>query len=117
LTDFKFPRQARLIKTDDFSSVFNFRKRLSGHFLAIHYQYNQLGSPRLGLIVGKKTARLAVDRNYMKRVLRELFRVHRHQLQSVDLVIRTQRAFDAKVYMSVEQEFKRVLTKLMLKTE
>ena len=40
----------------------------------MHYMPNALEHARLGLIVGKKTARRAVQRNYMKRVLRELFR-------------------------------------------
>jgi ribonuclease P protein component len=102
----------RLIKTDDFSSVFNFRKRISGRFLAIHYQQNQLGWARLGLIVGKKTARLAVNRNYMKRVLRELFRKQQSQLQSVDLVVRTQKPFARTDYQLVEQEFAELLSKL-----
>ncbi|MEO8417215.1 MAG: ribonuclease P protein component [Methylophilaceae bacterium] len=107
-----FPSRVRLIKTDDFSSVFNFRKRISGRFLAIHYQQNQYGWARLGLIVGKKTARLAVNRNYMKRVLRELFRKQQSQLQSVDLVVRTQKPFARMDYQLVEQEFAELLSKL-----
>lgn len=112
LPNYRFPRKARLIKTDDFSSVFNFRKRISGHFFAIHYQRNQLGWPRLGLIVGKKTARLSVSRNYMRRVLRELFRAQQSQLASLDLVVRTQRAFDCKDYPAVKLEFYQLLAKL-----
>ncbi|HSH73417.1 MAG TPA: ribonuclease P protein component [Methylophilaceae bacterium] len=109
---FTFPSKLKLIKTDDFSSVFNFRKRISGNFLAIHYQYNQLGWPRLGLIVAKKVARHSVDRNYMRRVLRELFRKNQHQLKSVDLVIRIQRSYSHADFAAVEQEFTKLMTKL-----
>lgn len=101
-----------MIKTDDFSSVFNFRKRLSGHFLAIHYQPNQLQMPRLGLIVGKKTARLSVDRNYMRRVLRELFRLNQHGLAGVDMVVRCQRKFGPADYAELAQEFLKLHHKL-----
>lgn len=107
-----FPSQARLIKTDEFSSVFNFRRRISGRFLAIHYQPNQLCRPRLGMIVGKKTARLSVDRNYIKRVVRELFRTQQDQLQSVDIVVRAQKAFSRQDYPAVKQEFSQLLAKL-----
>jgi len=112
LTKFSFPSRARLIKTDDFSSVFNFRKRISGRFLAIHYRYNQLGSPRLGLVIGKKTARLAVQRNYMRRVLRELFRTRQADLAPVDIVVRSQRMFTRADYAQISQEFGELLGKI-----
>lgn len=112
MTKFSFPSRARLIKTDDFSSVFNFRKRISGRFLAIHYRYNHLGRPRLGLVIGKKTARLAVQRNYMRRVLRELFRNRQADLTAVDLVIRAQRLFTQADYAQIRQEFGELLGKI-----
>lgn len=101
-----------MIKTDDFSSVFNFRKRISGSFLAIHYRHNHFGWPRLGLVVAKKVARLAVQRNYMKRVLRELFRLRQQQLQSVDLVIRPHRLFKHTDYPAIQQEFSDLIAQL-----
>jgi ribonuclease P protein component len=113
-----FPRCVRLIKTDDYSSVFNFRKRLTGNFLVIHYQLNALCLPRLGLVVAKKTTRLAVQRNYMKRVLRELFRACDYRdLGNVDLIIRTQKTFIPADFPIVEQEFKRLFTQLRGKTK
>jgi ribonuclease P protein component len=117
LPNYSFPSRARLIKTDEFSSVFNFRKRISGHYLAIHYQHNQLGRPRLGLIVGKKTARLSVSRNYMRRVLRELFRTQQDQLASLDLVVRAQQAFDRRHFSVVKQEFNQLLVKLQRRSK
>ena len=112
-----FPRRARIIKTDDFSSVFNFRKRISGHFLVIHYQQNQLGWPRLGLAVTKKTTRLSVDRNYMKRVLRELFRGQQECIKSLDLIVRVQKTFDSADFPAVEKEFAELLAKLHCQAE
>lgn len=112
-----FPRRARIIKTDDFSSVFNFRKRISGHFLAIHYQQNQLGWPRLGLAVTKKTTRLSVDRNYMKRILRELFRGQQGRIKSLDLIVRAQKTFDSTDFPAVEKEFIELLAKLPCQAE
>jgi ribonuclease P protein component len=100
-----FPRQARLIKTDEFSSVFNFRKRISGRYFAVYYRDNQLPRPRLGLVVGKKTASSSVSRNYMRRVLRELFRKQQSKLKKVDVVIRVQRAFGYREYPAVALEF------------
>ena len=112
-----YPRRVRIIKTDDFSSVFNFRKRISGHFLVIHYQKNQLGWARLGLVTAKKITSLSVDRNYMKRVLRELFRRQQRRLKSLDLIIRVQKTFDSADFPAVEKEFVGLLAKSHCRAE
>ena len=112
LANFNFPSRAKLIKTDDFSSVFNFRKRISGRFLAIHYRQNQLAWPRLGLVVAKKIARLSVQRNYMKRVLREQFRVRQQQLQPIDLIVRPHRLFERADYHAIQQEFNDLIVRI-----
>jgi ribonuclease P protein component len=112
LANLSFPSRAKLIKTDDFSSVFNFRKRISGRFLAIHYRQNHLAWPRLGLVVAKKIARLSVQRNYMKRVLRDLFRIRQQQLAPVDLVIRPHKLFKHTDYPAIQQEFSDLIAKI-----
>jgi ribonuclease P protein component len=110
--NFKFPSELRLLKTDDFSSVFNFRKRISATTLVIHYRNNLQPHPRLGLVVSKKVAKLSVDRNYMRRVLRELFRRNKVNLGNLDLVIRPQKPFSSKNYNEIAQEFDMLITKL-----
>ncbi len=109
---YRLVKQAKMIKTDDFSSVFNFRKRYSLQYLAMHYQPNTLQHPRLGLVVGKKTAKLAVSRNYMRRVLREFFRLNQHEICHVDLIIRVQKKFDKVDFIQIKQEFDTLITKL-----
>ncbi|MBC7755797.1 MAG: ribonuclease P protein component [Bdellovibrio sp.] len=113
---FKFVKQAKIVKTDDFSSVFNLRKRIASPHLVVRYKPNILDRPRLGLIVGKKTAKLAVWRNYMKRVLRELFRLNQYQLPCLDLVIQVQKPFKKTDFLQVKQEFDHLLLKLSSKT-
>lgn len=113
VNDNSFPRRARITKTDEFSSVFSFRKRISGQYLALHYQPNQLGWPRLGMIVSKKTVRLSVDRNYMKRVVRELFRTHRLVLPAADIVVRMLKPFKRSDYPVIREEFAALLEKLL----
>jgi ribonuclease P protein component len=112
---FSLPKQAKLIKTDDFSSVFNLRKRIATPYLVIRFKPNSLNRPRLGLIVAKKTAKLAVKRNYMRRVLRELFRLNQYDLPSVDLVIQVQKTFEKADFNIVKQEFEQLTSKLIAK--
>ena len=70
---------------------------------------NSAARSRLGLVVAKKVTRSAVERNYMKRVLRELFRLNRHRLGHVDLVIRPQKTFGPSLYREVCSEFDRAV--------
>ncbi len=115
MTSLRFHKKAKLIKTDDFSSVFNFRKRIFADFIVLYYQPNNLQMARLGLVVGKKVAKKAVERNYMRRVLRECFRIEQHAIPSVDLVIRVQKKFDKKDFVQLQQEFNQVIGKLKLR--
>lgn len=113
----RFTKKAKLIKTDEFSSVFNFRKRISAKYLAVHYQPNATGHARLGLVVGKKVAKRAVDRNYMRRVLREFFRIQQHEINHVDLVIRVQKKFEKEDFVQVKQEFVTLIAKINQRTQ
>ncbi|HYN53776.1 MAG TPA: ribonuclease P protein component [Methylotenera sp.] len=112
MASFRFTKPAKLIKTDEFSSVFNFRKRISAQHLAIHYQPNTQQHARLGLVVGKKTAKLSVSRNYMRRVLREFFRLNQQNICHVDLVIRVQKKFDKVDFVQIKQEFDTLIAKI-----
>ena len=86
-----FGKDYRLTKTDDFSSVFGFRKALkSPHFL-LHYRFRateEVAGARLGLVVAKRLLRRSVDRNLIRRLAREQFRIMRCRLPSRDLILR-----------------------------
>ena len=92
--DNRFSKQYRLLKTEEFSSVFALRKQRQTAFLQVlHSHHNPFGHPRLGLVVSKKTAKRANKRNYMKRVIRDWFRRHRSQLPPHDYVVQVRRLF------------------------
>ena len=115
MAPFRLTRQAKIVKTDDFSSVFNLRKRIASQHLVMRYRLNEANMPRLGLIVSKKTAKLAVQRNYMRRVLRDLFRLNQQQLPIIDLVIQVQKPFKKPEFTLIKQEFEILLLKLSVK--
>ena len=48
---------------------------------------NQLGHPRLGMAVPRKNVRHAVNRNLVKRQLRESFRLHQAIIGDFDVVV------------------------------
>ena len=86
-----FPKHYRLTKTDEFSSVFGFRKALKSRHFLLHYRLRaaeEEGGARLGLVVAKRFLRRSVDRNLIRRLAREHFRLMRYRLPSRDFIIR-----------------------------
>lgn len=82
-----FPKCAKLLKPAEFKLVFNAAKRAGDRNLTIFYTANELNHPRLGLAISKKVSKLAVDRNRIKRLARETFRLKQPQLQHADFVV------------------------------
>lgn len=91
----RFLRRARLQKPGEFEAAFESGSRHHEKWLTAVVLANSLAQPRLGLVVSKKTAAAAVQRNRIKRQIRESFRLNQHQLPSVDIVV-TARAGSAK---------------------
>jgi ribonuclease P protein component len=112
VADHRFFSRYKLSKTDEFSSVFSFRRRVNGKYLAVHYMPNSLDYVRLGIVVGKKIARRAVSRNYIKRVIREVFRLNCQSSRSLDIVVRVNLQFGRQEFHAVEQEFMQAMGKI-----
>ncbi|GAB3672886.1 ribonuclease P protein component [Salinisphaera aquimarina] len=82
-----FPKTARLRKSGEFKAVFaGGHKFVCAGFVLIAAP---AGTPRarLGLALAKRRIARSVDRNRIKRVLRESFRNHRSVLAAVDIVV------------------------------
>ncbi|MGI9457515.1 MAG: ribonuclease P protein component [Aeoliella sp.] len=80
-----FPKSRRLLTKAEFDRVFAVRKSRSDRQLVVYSMVNELGHPRLGLVVSRKVGN-AVIRNRWKRLLREAFRLVQEELPAVDLV-------------------------------
>jgi ribonuclease P protein component len=82
------PRDCRLTRKQQFDRVLSERTtQLRQGPFRVYAMANGQRCARLGLIVGKRQAKRAVDRNRIKRALRESFRNGRLALPSVDVVV------------------------------
>lgn len=73
---------------------------------------NEQGQPRLAVMVARKVSRLAVERNYMRRVVREVFRHRQHTAGAFDIVVRVTRPFDRGHNALVREELHTHLSRL-----
>lgn len=82
----RFTRQHRLTRPEEFQRVFaeGCRSSLSG--LVLISRPNGQALPRLGLAISRKHVRLSVDRNRLRRQIRESFRLNQALLGGRDYV-------------------------------
>ena len=81
-----FPRTLRLLKAAEFKKVFTNPVKSTDHYFTLLATPSESGSPRLGLAIAKKMIKRAVDRNLIKRTVRESFRLQQQNIGSIDIV-------------------------------
>ncbi len=107
-----FPGHVRLLKPAEYSRVFKKPIRSSDRLLTLLAAPNEIGYARLGLAISKKNARRAVDRNRIKRLIRESFRLNHAHLPAIDLVVMakpvTRHADNRQITQSLKQHWHRL---------
>ncbi|USE83285.1 ribonuclease P protein component [Acinetobacter tibetensis] len=88
MTLYDFGTERRLRCAADYKIVFDgaLFKVHQPHFLFLATPSKQPNS-RLGIVVAKKKVRRAHERNRVKRLARESFRLHQMQLDALDIVV------------------------------
>lgn len=81
-------RDARLVEKADFDRVFADNQRARTDYVIVMACPNREGYPRLGMIVAKRLLARAVDRNRVKRCIRECFRLVLPELPACDFLVR-----------------------------
>jgi ribonuclease P protein component len=62
------------------------RRTAAGY--TFYFERRPAGPPRLGILISRKHAAYASDRNLIKRRIREAFRLEQQHLGSIDLLVR-----------------------------
>ena len=76
-----------LLTPSQFTFVFQQPQRAGTPQITILGRLNSLGHPRIGLTIAKKNVRRAHERNRIKRLTRESFRLRQHELPAMDFVV------------------------------
>lgn len=80
-----FKKSRRLRSKKDYDNVFANAQKIATKNFLILYRNNSVNHARLGLIIAKKVANKAHDRNRLKRIVRENFRTKSY-LPAVDII-------------------------------
>lgn len=81
-----FPRAARLLRPGDFAALRSASRRVGAdHFHA--EAAPRTSGPRLGMAVSRRVSKRAVERNRIKRQIRESYRHIRPQLPALDILV------------------------------
>jgi ribonuclease P protein component len=99
-----FPRSARLLRHADFQSVYKQgRRHFAAHMTVFYLRRPEGEGARVGFTVGRALGP-AVDRNRMKRRLREAVRLHGIVSVPVDVVINPKKSLLKAEFLDLRDE-------------
>lgn len=81
------PPSARLRRAADFAALRNADGRLQARHFLLRWIEASGDAARLGLAVSRKVSKRAVERNRIKRIVRESFRAQRVSLPPIDVLV------------------------------
>ncbi len=109
---YTFTKDERLRTARDFQRVRRTGRSFGSHGIFLNIACSSENTlPRLGLVIGKKYGN-AVHRNRMKRLIREIFRLHKHELRrGCDIVAGASASATELSYHELERIFLDIATK------
>lgn len=111
--DERFPARHRLNKSTDFRRIFSKGKRIATRLFVIYILPNHQTFSRLGIQVQSKIGP-AVRRNYIKRIVRDVFRKNKDSFrESVDIIFIAGKNLVNTSYREFCEEFKKSLQKYL----
>ena len=113
ITLYGFSTDVRIHCADDYKSVFDgaLFKVHQPHFLFLA-KFSEQPKSRLGIVVAKKKVRRAHERNRVKRLARESFRLHQQQLDVLDIVVMPKVGIEAVPNAELHQQLQFAWQKL-----
>ncbi|MBI1950579.1 MAG: ribonuclease P protein component [Acidobacteria bacterium] len=112
--DARFRPQDRLRKRSEYQVIYDKGQRIPSASFVVFVLRNGLGRPRLGITATRRVGG-AVRRNRAKRLVREVFRRHKSELENVDIVLNVRTSLPGAGYTRLEAEFLARLRPFLLK--
>lgn len=113
MVTYKFSRESRLLTPGHFQAVFSNPIRFSSNNFTLLITVNSVNQNRIGFAIAKKRIKLAVQRNRIKRLVRESFRLHQHQLANIDIVVMAKSGTDQLDNSAITQQIEKLWRKII----
>ena len=104
-----FPRRHRFTGQGSFGAVLRSSRKFRSPHAVLHVSSGLSGSSRLGVALTRRLLPSSVQRNRVKRALREVFRRHAVKAAGYDLVVMFRARFDPAEQRAVVNEVKGLL--------
>ena len=112
-----FTKERRLLDASAYQPVFKSpNTKVSNAYFLLLAKKSDLPHARLGIVVAKKSVRLAVKRNRIKRIMRETFRQY-ETLPTTDIVILARPAINQLDKQQLQQALSEGFAKLKKKID
>lgn len=109
----EFSRDHRLLIPRQFKAVFDSPDgKIPGKNVLLLARENGLEYPRIGMVIGKKSVKLSVERNRLKRLIRESFRHHQAMLGGWDIVVVARKGMAKSNNVEITRQFEKFWKRL-----
>ena len=109
----KFKRESRLLTPVHFKGVFSDPVRFSSQHFTLLTTKIPTENSRLGLTIAKKRVKLAVQRNRIKRITRESFRLNQQKLPNIDIVVMVKSGIDQLDNEQIRHQIEKLWRKII----
>lgn len=107
-----FSRRHRFSARGSFGPVLRSPRKLRGNCVVLNVLEGHGDFSRLGIALTRRMVPSAVDRNHLKRLVREEFRHHEVKQRRLDCVVALRKPFDATLAPALRVELRQLLDQL-----
>ena len=113
MVKYHFNRESRLLTPGQFQAVFNKPIRFGSKHFTLLVTPNTENKNRIGFAIAKKRVKLAVQRNRIKRLVRESYRLNQHEIPHLDIVIMAKTGIESlennDIHMQIEKIWQKIV--------
>jgi len=113
MVTYQFNRDSRLLTPDHFQKVFSKPARYHSQHFTVLVANNSIKNNRIGFAIAKKRIKLAVQRNRIKRLVRESFRLNQYELPIVDMVIMAKSGIEQLDNQAISLQIEKIWLKII----
>ena len=111
------PRRHRFTAQGSFEPVLRSGRKARGEHVVIHAARGAADASRVGVALSRRYVPSAVERNLIKRIVREAFRRHPLKTSGVDFVVAVRSRMDRVARMGLREEVGRLLDELQARMQ